>query len=237
MTTTARSSTTALLDRPEPRFHDHWVRWRPDWACERPCFYWYLTFDTSDTSDTSDVAGLHHHWRDLLAPLGDAGWLDLSPPRWWHVTLCDVGFGDEVGTGTVTAVAQAVREALADHPPVELTLGPLSPLGTAVALHAGPVDVLSRLQDVVRSTTQAVVGTQRPLVHRDVFRPHLSLAYVNRRVDAREAQATLDALPASATLPVRPTVDRIDLVAVTRKRRHYQWTVEDEVTLGGQRQA
>jgi 2'-5' RNA ligase len=63
------------------------------------------------------------------------------------------------------------------------------------------------------------------------FWPHVTLGYVNRRI---ERQAVLDALgDEKATATTR--VQQVTLAAVSRRHGHYQWDARAEIALDGAR--
>lgn len=200
------------------RLMSHW-EWRPEWRPERPCLYWYLTFDTDEVCDEIDPRAV-----DMVR---SADWLDPVPMRWVHVTLCDVGFVDELSPSVVDRVVGSVEKQVEDRRPLELVLGPVAAMRRAVVLRAGPLEPLREVQSAVRSATESGLGG-RQLVHRHQFWPHLSLGYVNRDVSERDVQRLLCRMPDVAATLVVP---RLSLASVTRKDRHYQWTVEAEVPL------
>jgi 2'-5' RNA ligase len=206
----------------QSELRDHW-QWRPEWAPDRPCLYWYLAVRDDRLART---------WESLLTPLHRVGWLDVVPPHWWHVTLCDVGFADELDRATVDAVVDAVTDAVRERAyppgPLQLTCVPVELTATAVTARIDSGEVLHDLQATVRDHTQEVLGDDRPLVHRHAFRPHVSLGYANRSVSTTELREVVGALP---DVPGEVHVDRLSLVAVTRRGGHYQWTVQHEVPL------
>ncbi|MEV7428908.1 2'-5' RNA ligase family protein [Nocardioides sp. NPDC092400] len=203
---------------------EHWA-WRPEWVRERPCLYWYLAVGP---------AGLAEACEPVLAELRRTPWLDVVPPAWWHVTVCDVGFEDELDPSMVdrvgASVAEAVAAAAGGTPPgaLHLDCGPYERFASAVALRVGPSAAVGALQQTVRDATELVLGPGRPLVHRHRFRPHLSLGYANRAVTGAELDSLARRLPEVAG---QAQVDRLSLVAVTRRDRHYQWSVRREVPL------
>jgi 2'-5' RNA ligase len=202
-----------------PDSADHW-RWRPDWTAERACTFWYLTIP----ADAVRLPALEQY----VDTLGRTPWLDAVPPRWWHLTLTEIGYADDLGPDLLTEVAHAVQAAVTAQGPLRLELGPVIRFRTAIALSAGPSEELSALQAVVRAETQRVLG-DRPVVHPKDFRPHVSLAYVNRAVPGAEVGALLAMAP-DVDAPV--DVGCLTLAAVTRQDRHYQWHVHDEIALG-----
>ena len=205
------------------RLAEHW-RWRPDWRRDRACLWWYLTFE-----DAPAVRTLARGVQDLL---GRAPQLDLIPSPWLHLTLLEVGFADEVPPATVDSVVDTTRRALEEFPSFDLVLGPVLSLPGAVVLQAHAdalVPLHERLTDAVLAARGAdAVGALRAFV------PHVSVAYVNRDCDPHEVMGPLDgADPPSASPSV--TVTRVRLAAVTRERRHYQWTTRAVVPLAKSR--
>ena len=201
------------------RLGEHW-RWRPDWRRDRACLWWYLTFE-----DAPAVRSLARRAKDLL---GRAPQLDLIPSPWLHLTLLEVGFADEVPATTVDSVVDTTRRALEDFPAFDVDLGPVRSLPGAVVLEAQG-DALAplheRLTDAVLTARGAdAVGALRAFV------PHVSVAYVNRDCDPHEVMGPLDGADLSSPSP-SATVTRVRLAAVTRERRHYQWSTRAVVPL------
>ena len=202
------------------RLGEHW-RWRPDWRRERACLWWYLTFE-----DAPAVRGVAQRAQDLI---GRAPQLDLIPSPWLHLTLLEVGFADELPAATLERVVDTTRRALEDFPGFDLGLGSVRSLPGAVVIeaHADALATLhERLTDAVLAARGAdAVGALRAFV------PHVSVAYVNRDCDSHEVMGPLDGADLSSPSP-SATVTRVRLAAVTRERRHYQWTTRAVVPLG-----
>jgi 2'-5' RNA ligase len=200
--------------------NDHW-RWRPDWTPERACTFWYLTLP-GETACPPDL-------RRYLDRLTAEPWLDVVPLRWWHVTLTEIGYAEALDDALLDSLAAEVGRVVAEHGPLRLELGPVVRFRTALALGAGPSEQLTELQARVREVTRSVLGPDFPVVHPKVFRPHVSLAYVNRDVPGAHLA---DLLAEAPEVRIATDVDRLTLAAVTRRDRHYQWRVRDEVELG-----
>jgi hypothetical protein len=100
----------------------------------------------------------------------------------------------------------------------------------AVVLQADG-NALEPLHERLTDAVLAVRGADAVGVLRD-FVPHVSVGYVNRDCDPHEVMGPIDD-DAAPQLP-RPsaTVARVRLAAVTRQRRHYQWTTRAVVPLG-----
>lgn len=197
---------------------DHWA-WRPEWTPHRPRLLWYLTFE-----QTPDVQAAAAPCTDLLWESG----ADIVPPEWLHLTVNHVGFADELDARAVRASAAEIRRRLEDVEPFELTLGPMESLPDAVVLAAGPAGRLNRLRAIVCGAL-AHTGMPEPDDLDEVFWPHVSLCYTNRRTD----QALLrDAVWTADPTTVQVRCDRLAQVLVTRADGHYRWEVVDDVPLG-----
>jgi 2'-5' RNA ligase len=190
-------------------FESHW-RWRPDWTQDRTCLYWYLTFE--DHPDAAAVAAR------AVGRLGELPGVDRVPPRWLHLTLCDIGFLDEIESGQLERLVEEVAGALSRQQPLSLTLGPVLPFSDSVTLAAEPADQLAGLWCRVAAAMKSVGVEPRhhPVEH---FRPHVTLGYVNQRVESHRVVAALGDPWASQGV----TVDRLTLAAVGRRDGHYQW--------------
>lgn len=192
----------------------HWAHWRPEWRHDRPCWYWYLTFQADA------VAGALG--QDVLRAVQTVRWLDPVPLEWTHMTLCDLGFLDRVPPPVVERAIREVDHRLATFEVPELDLGPVMFMDSALVLAAEPMHDLRSLQQAVRSATEVALGPGQEIVHRHEFWPHVSLGYVNRRVPVHEVRALTQELRVRhASLPV----SRLVLAAVTRLRQHYQWSI------------
>jgi 2'-5' RNA ligase len=202
------------------RLGEHW-RWRPEWRRDRACLWWYLTFE-----DAAAVRSLARRAQDLL---GRAPQLDLIPFPWLHLTLLEVGFADEVPAATVDRVADTTRRALEDFPGFDLDLGPVRSLPGAVVLEAQG-DALHALHERLTDALLAARGADAVGALR-AFVPHVSVAYVNRDCDPHEVMGPFDGADLSSPSP-SATVTGVRLAAVTRERRHYQWTTRAVVPLG-----
>ena len=202
-------------DHPDDWLDDHW-RWRPDWAVDRACVWWYLTFDRHP-----EVAEATEPLRRLLA---ERPAVDPVPADWLHLTVCEVDFADQL-TSALDAVVDAVREAV-EEDEVPLELGPLTTMSGAVVLAAGPSRPWAELADKIRSAT-AATGVRCVPAPTEPFEPHVTVAYVNSRVPRAALLADLDA--AVPEIHLQP--GEFTLAAVTRRDRHYQWVVQGRAAL------
>jgi len=188
---------------------DHWT-WRPDWAADRACLLWYLTF-----TEEPALAELVETARSRLSSVPA---VDPVPSPWLHLTLDDVGFEDEVSAEQQRDVVAAVVDAVAERPLPPLELGPVTTMVDALVLEAAPGPELLSLRDLLRSCTDEVLpGATSAL---DAFWPHVTLAYSNAPVGRAALLSALEDLE-DARVVVRP---QLVLAAVTRREKHYQWT-------------
>lgn len=198
---------------------NHW-HWRPEWVPERACLYWYLTFG-EELGKALDAAGLE--------AVGRADWLDRVPAGWLHVTLCDVGFTDEVEARHLRKVVETCRPCAAEARCLHLRFGRAACMEDTIVLPVEPIEPLRGLQQSLRAATErALEPGPRPTSQLE-FWPHLSLGYANRPVPAETAATVLRQIGQVAG-EVR--VDRLVLASVTRDRRCYRWTVLEELPLG-----
>jgi 2'-5' RNA ligase len=211
-------SETSIWSRVRAARH-HWS-WRPEWRHDRPCLYWYLTFDPEAVAAAAGP--------EVLAAVAEAPWADPVPLEWTHLTLCDLGFVDQVPDHVVERAVAGVAEVLAPDDVPALRVGPLAGMDSAVVLVAEPLAELRRLQQLVRTATEAALGPGREVVHRHEFWPHVSLGYVNRSVPAAEVRALTEPF---ADLRASLRVQRLVLATVTRHRRHYEWSVRAELAV------
>ncbi|MDZ5662269.1 2'-5' RNA ligase family protein [Nocardioides sp. S-58] len=197
---------------------DHHWGWRPEWTEDRPCLYWYLSFDPAQVARAVPSA--------LLDSISDTSWLEPIPLRWMHLTLCEVAFVDEVTDGQVDEAVRSITRRLPALDLTALTVGPPGGMGSAVVLGARPRQQLARLQQRLCAHTQDALGLTTDHTVEDDFQPHVSLGYVNRSVAAAEVQElTSRHSDFEAELPVSCLI----LAEVTRNRTHYEWTVRAAV--------
>jgi 2'-5' RNA ligase len=218
---------TSLLAARASRLRDHWAVWRPEWTAERTCLYWYLTFTEDQLSQVVD--------EQTRAVVDGTDWLDPVPGAWSHVTVCDVGFAEDLDQADVEAVTSAVADAMTGEERLRLTLGPVEAFASAVVLAAAPIGRLRAVRDGVRRATSAALGDRHTDVHRRLFWPHLSLGYVNREVETGSVDHFFRELPPSAQGPGgdagQVEVDALTLAAVTRRDQSYRWEVRAQVDL------
>jgi 2'-5' RNA ligase len=196
---------------------DHW-RWRPEWGPDRPGLWWYLTFD-----DKPDVGALGER---IGASLTGCTAVDVVPARYLHLTLRELGYLHELTADEIDEAAEATRAQLAEVPAFELELASPDSLHSAVVVKAQPSQSIEQLRACLPGR-EPRPGTDAYGSSATVLLPHVSVAYVNR--DCSEPEV-MNRVPHDVP-PVRVPIERVALVAVTRRERHYQWIVEHDFAL------
>ncbi|MFJ4552041.1 2'-5' RNA ligase family protein [Streptomyces sp. NPDC088817] len=194
---------------------DHWAR--PGWSDGSRAYYWMLAFPRHQ-----QLAALAGHCQEELDPLG----LDPVPTDALHITLARVGSPDAV---TPCQLDNLARDAEALLPSAfAVRAMPLAGSRGAVRLSLGPWEPLLWLHHALaKAGSGAGLAPKKPT---SAFRPHLSLAYNNRRRPAApviEAVSGLRALPA-----VELSVSTVQLVELRREGRTYRWNVRKDIPLG-----
>jgi 2'-5' RNA ligase len=187
---------------------DHWAR--PGWSDGSRAYYWMLTFP-----DEPELTALALRCQEALAPLG----LDPVPADGLHVTLTRVGAPDMVSPAQLDALAHTAECSLPDAFSVKAM--PLAGSRGAVRLSLGPWEPLLQLHASLTEAARATgLTSSRPT---STFRPHLSLAYNNRR---RPAAPVIDTTAGLRILPpIELAVIKVELVELRRERREYRWDV------------
>jgi 2'-5' RNA ligase len=201
-----------------PGLRDHW-QWRPDWATDRPCLLWYLSFPRD--AALWRLAGRVH------ARLHGVPTVDAVPLRWLHLTLDDVGFVDQLSAGQIEAVVESGLSAADGWKVPPVTLGPVATMEDALVLRASPEAELGELRDRLRDSTETVLGPEAASGLKD-FRPHVTLAYSNDDCDQRMVMEPLGTVSSDQVVVAPP---QLTLAEVTRRNRHYQWTARAAITL------
>ncbi|KUN29253.1 hypothetical protein AQJ23_00200 [Streptomyces antibioticus] len=197
---------------------DHWSR--PGWPDGVRAYYWMLTFP-----DTPALTDLAVRCQEALAPLG----LDPVPAGdGLHITLaraagCDAVTRDRLGALTRTA-ARLVPQTVT---PFTLQAMPLAGSRGAVRFSVGPWTPLVQLHAALTEAGRSEgLPPSKPTAH---FRPHLSIAYNNRRRDARPVVKAVAALRELAAVAV--DVTGIQLVELRREAFTYRWDVLESLPL------
>ena len=202
---------------------DHWVP-SQEWAPQRYLAACYLTL--ADGSPLLPVVAAYQ--RELSALPG----LDLVERRWLHVTVQGVEFSDRFDAVHMPAFLAALRDHLAELPPMHLVASEAVLGGSGIFLPLHPAEPVAEIQQVVRRLVRTHLGIEAPYVlpGQDRWPPHLTVAYANAHIPAAEVLPRLEAV-AHEPLPVR--FDRLSFLSLRRMPRSWEWTDEQSFGLSG----
>jgi 2'-5' RNA ligase len=208
-----------------PRMIDHWW-WRPGWRVGRRFYMWYVTFEQDDAVRNLALA----YTRRLRLRT-----LDVIPPQWLHLTMLGVGFVDQIDEAEAQRIAESARRRLARLAPITVRIGPAVVDREVVRLEVTPAEPVSGLRQELLGAITDVWGADRApepddgFFPEDAYLPHITLAYSNTDADM---QAVLDVVRRDEPAPVTTTLRRVELVAVHRDNRMYEWTALADADLG-----
>ncbi|MFF3277296.1 2'-5' RNA ligase family protein [Streptomyces chrestomyceticus] len=189
------------------RMSDHWDR--PGWRDGQRAYYWMLTFPNA----TPQLLQYTARCQSSLHHLG----MDPVPHDGLHVTVSRIGSTDQVPAVQLHRLI-ALAQELRIHA-FRVDAHPLAGSPGAVRFSLAPWRPLIRLHRCLSALgSRAAVPGGRPT---SSFRPHLGVAYSNRRRSAApviQAVAPLRALP-----PVPLDITSVELVALRREGRAYRW--------------
>jgi hypothetical protein len=200
--------------------HNHWDR--PGWWPGRQSFHWFLTF--------ADVGALHTLvaacQRQLAFPF-----LDPVPAAGLHLTVCRLGFTDELTPAGLDAALSTAAGRCRTLARFTLRVGPLAGSAGAVRFTVTPWEPLLALRDVATDAAASAGTGNGATADSSAFRPHIGIAYCNSSVPTA---AILGRVAALRTLPpVDVHVHALHLVRLRRDTRTYQWDVVAALPLGG----
>lgn len=196
---------------------DHWAR--PGWSDGTRAYYWMLTFPDSPT-----LTALAMHCQEALAPLT----LNPVPTDGLHITLARVGTPDTISPGKLRELAQSAQRVL----PAAFSLLALPLAGSkgAVRLSVAPRAPVIRLHAALLQAGAAVtIAPKKPTA---AFRPHLSLAYNNRRRPAAPLIEAVTQLRSQSAVELH--VGDVQLVELRRTGTQYQWDALKSLPLTAQ---
>jgi 2'-5' RNA ligase len=202
------------------QIRDHWY-WRPGWSVGRRFYTWHLTF-----ADQPGVADFAATYRDLLEARPET---DPIPADWLHLTMQGVGFIDEVDRHDIDKIVDAARRRCAQLEPFVLTVGApyIDPESVQIAVQ--PPEPVRELRLALRAaigeiwTPTDVPETETP------FRPHMSLAYINRDGPAGPLVSAIETI---TTPPATATIRQCQMIIINRDDKMYKWDVYASVNLG-----
>jgi 2'-5' RNA ligase len=188
---------------------DHWQR--PGWHAGRRSYHWILSF-----AENAELAAMA---RECFRACS-AHAFDQVPSDALHLTICRVGFTDEVDQDILDAVYARAASLCSGVGTFPLSVGPLAASRGAVRFSVAPWSSLFEIYDAVGAASRWVTGRESPSA-RESFRPHISIAYSRMR---QEAQKLRRSIARYRDLPVVTCkVSRIELVELRREPAAYRW--------------
>jgi hypothetical protein len=189
---------------------DHWW-WRPGWHVGTRFYAWHIT--------VADLPVLADHVAAYQEPLRAFGFLDPIPRPWLHITVQGLDHTGAVPDPVRDAVAAAVGERLAAIPAPTLTFARPVLFTEAVVIPPTDPAPLAAIREAIRAGIETAHGSPegKPT---SLFRPHVSVAYINAPADPHRARAVLDAVNVP---PVQVTLTQVCLIEMHRDNRMYEW--------------
>ena len=197
---------------------NHWW-WRPGWSPGTHWYAWHFTLDWYP--DLQDLAAAY---APALEPFVS---LDIIPKQWLHITVQGVGNAGDIPHQELQLIRDAVDDRLSGMPAPTLTFH--RPVLHREAIVIPPTDLqpLRAVRAAIRAGIADVWGAER-VPETDAYKPHFSLAYVNRNEDA---QSVLAALARVQPEPVTTTLHTVSLIDLNRDDGMYVWGAVHEVEL------
>lgn len=194
----------------------HWDR--SPWPADTRRLYWYLTFEGN--ADLTRLA------RDCQRGISDLGY-DAVPDDGLHLTLLRIGPSEDLAGPRLAQVIARAEAACAAIEPFDIEIGPLSASAGAARLSVTPWNDLEQVHRALFEASKAELeSTERP-----PFRPHVGVAYSNRRRPTREV---IPLIAAQRTREqVRVQVSDVQLVELRRDGQAYRWDPVASVRLRG----
>lgn len=189
----------------------HWDQTRDGWGPGVRHITFHLTFE--------DATALRELATRFAAAVDGLAEVDVVPPEWLHLTMTGLGLASDLDEGRITgAVEQVFGHALAaDSDPLAFARLRLVPTGVLLAADEVPwLTDLKRLQE----EAAAVHGTHPDRHQAGEFRPHVTLAYFDGRVDVDELERRIRGMDLGDIVVPAPTLALIDL---QREGHLYSW--------------
>lgn len=193
----------------------HWDR--SPWTAGERRLYWYLTFEDTDLIRLATAC------QRGISELK----LDDIPDDGLHLTMLRIGSAQEVRGRQLAQVLARAEAACADIEPFGIEVGPLSGSAGAARLSVTPWHDLDRLHRALYDATSAALQ----LTERPPFRPHVGIAYGNRRRPARDVVPLIAEQRERAQVQV--PVNAVRMVELWREGQAYRWESVASIQLRG----
>jgi len=182
--------------------------------------YWHILL-----GESPQVRALASIAREKLAPFSG---LHFTPMRWLHMTTLAVGLMDDFTEAEIGNMAAHARDFLRDIPPVTVVLGKILYHPEAITLAIGPAGVLDTVHDAISAAADGTPGMSKKTTRRELWIPHVTLAYSTTAQPAAPIIATLGRRLPEHTI----SVDCVSLVIQEGAERLWNWQPIAKVLLG-----
>jgi 2'-5' RNA ligase len=153
--------------------------------------------------------------------------LDMTPPRWLHMTLLIIGFSDEFTSSQVDMMVSEAARLLRSMAPMSVTLSRILYHPEAVAVAAHPADALAPLLQAVQAATHTAKARAGVVAH-EPWSPHITVAYSS---EVRSAAPVIAALGKELS-PRQITIRTVSLVNQDGPEYMWDWRPIADVTVG-----
>lgn len=203
----------AAFDQVE-EMSNHWDR--RGWTPSTRAYYWMLTFPAE-----SQLAEHAQHCQDKIRNLN----FDFIGADGLHLTLGRIGTVEDVSPEHLDSLLAAVTAKPTDR--FRLQAVPMTASRGAVRYSIAPwTPVLDLHAKLSSAGAECQLPFRKPTA---VLRPHIGIAYCNRRTEARVVRDAIRPLREMDSINV--PVDHLQLVEMRREDRAYRWRVIDRVNL------
>jgi len=202
------------------QFTDRWGGHREGLSYE-DCVCWHLLLGAD--------AGVRSAVGDVQRRLSRFRGMHMTPIRWLHATVLQVGPAAEITDSDAKNMLTTVAAALADAPAVAASLGRVLYGAEGIALELSPAAALSPVLDAAREATLKATGMTGSVDHiESAWKPHMTVCYSTVEQPAAPVIAELGkAIPACEI-----TIDRLSLVIQNGPEQLWDWQVIGSAPLG-----
>jgi 2'-5' RNA ligase len=204
---------------------DHWW-WRPGWRAGRHFYACHITL--------RDQPGVQALVATYQAAIRGIEGLEPIPAEWLHLTMQGIGFVDEIDAQKLTRTVACVQRQINDVPAPTVSFHMPVVRPEAVYLPASPSEPLRALRAAAMGGIAEALRPER-LHHAPEqargYRPHVSIAYSNRRQPSRPI---VEALSRVQPAPVTAVISEVSLLEFHRDRRMYEWVSAEPLTIGAE---
>lgn len=152
--------------------------------------------------------------------------LHMTPPQWLHVTVQRIGPAALVTQDDMNRLLATAQAALAQTPPVTVTLQRIFYHPEAIMLGVSPRAALTPMLTAARNATRTVLGASDN-ADDDAWAPHMTLCYSTAEQPAAPVIAELGkALPA-----LDVTIRELSLVVQDGPEDQWNWRIAGSVEL------